>query len=97
MVRAEGGAAHSESGFPIVERSISAYDVKLADTRRTMCAGFFFRSICDLYSQLPHFSAPEIDHMSKRASGDVMVEQGDESGGPLPAVLDGGGANERIR
>ena len=57
----------------------SALGVKLAAARLAMCAGFFTSSLFAFFSPLPHFSAPEIGQMSKRALGAVMVKQSGES------------------
>ena len=57
--------------------SIIAFGVKLSDTRRSICAGFFMRSFFAVYTQLPHFVTPKIDQMSSDATGSIMDEQGE--------------------
>ena len=54
-------AAHFQSFLQLVSYKLNAFDIHMAGTRRTMCAGFLVRSFFAFYIQLPQVVIPTLD------------------------------------
>ena len=54
-------AAHFQSFLQLVSCKLNAFDIQMAGTRRTMCAGFLVRSFFAFYIRLPQVVIPQLD------------------------------------
>ena len=54
-------AAHLQSFLQLVSYKLNAFDIQMAGTRRTMCAGFLVRSFFAFYIHLPQVVIPQLD------------------------------------
>ena len=54
-------AANFQSFLQLVSYKLNAFDIQMAGTRRTMCAGFLIRSFFAFYIHLPQVVIPQLD------------------------------------
>ena len=54
-------AAHFQPFLQLVSYKLNAFDIQMAGTRRTMCAGFLVRSFFAFYIHLPQVVIPQLD------------------------------------
>ena len=54
-------AVHFQSFLQLVSYKLNAFDIQMAGTRRTMCAGFLVRSFFAFYIHLPQVVIPRLD------------------------------------
>ena len=54
-------AANFQSFLQLVSYRLNAFDIQMAGTRRTMCAGFLVRSFFAFYIRLPQVVIPQLD------------------------------------
>ena len=52
---------HFQSFLQLVSYKLNAFDIQMAGTRRTMCAGFLVRSFFAFYIHLPQVVIPQLD------------------------------------
>ena len=52
---------HFQSFLQLASRELNAFDIQMAGTRRTMCAGFLVRSFFAFYIHLPQVVIPQLD------------------------------------
>ena len=87
-------AAHFQSFLQLVSYKLNAFDIQMAGTRRTMCAGFLIRSFFAFYIHLPQVVIPRLDvtadmiHSLGSMEWESETEEQDDPEGESPQLVE---------